>query len=64
MFIEQEDLFLLFQELLESFHPLSDLSCVVQAEEGVLWGQLWQLYPMTNTHFKTTETIAEIIFQT
>ena len=33
--------FLLFQKLLEPFHPLSDLLGVVQTEEEVLWGQLW-----------------------
>lgn len=32
---------LLFQKLLEPFHPLSDLLGVVQAEEGILWRQLW-----------------------
>lgn len=40
---------LLFQKPLEPFHALSDLLGVVQAEEGVLWRQLWKLYPAKDT---------------
>ncbi len=55
--------FLLFQKLLEPFHPLSDLLGVVQAEEGVLWGQLWELHPAKDKYkLKITGTIVQITF--
>lgn len=38
-------LFLLLQKRLEAFHAFADLLSVVQAEEGVLRGQLRQLHP-------------------
>lgn len=53
--------FLLFQKLLEPFHPLSDLLGIVQAEERVLWGQLWELYPAKDKYkLQMTGTILQI----
>lgn len=48
--------FLLLQKRLEAFHALADLLSVVQAEEGVLRGQLGQLHPAQdeNEQHKTT----------
>lgn len=57
VFVTGQGCVLLFQKWLKAFHALSDLLCVVQAEEGVLWGQLWQLFPEKDTRslFKVTQ---------
>lgn len=49
VFVTGQGRVLLFQKCLKAFHALSDLLRVVQAEEGVLWGQLWQMYPEKDT---------------